>query len=136
MTATTGTLLEELAREVLALRAELADLREQLATEIRTRRLVVEHESGFESIVAEATVDTARVKVAARTDDGTFVLLHVHDEPHNSTFGGLYLSGGGNGVGMFEVHQRGDDVYSASLNVDEDDGRVTLGVDGLAFKGS
>jgi hypothetical protein len=147
MTTTTPTLLEQLAQEVLALRSELASLREQLATEVRTRRLVVEHESGFESIVAEARSETAQVKVAARTDPDTWTSIHANEED-GDVFTGLHLSGGGNGRGMFEVHRDGDDgkgafpgdfdpdslTYSASLDIVEDRGRVALSVDGLEVR--
>jgi hypothetical protein len=149
MTTTTPTLLEELAREILNLRTELASLREQLAAEVRTRRLVVEHESGFESIVAEVGSETAQVKVTARTDPDTWTSVHANEEGAG-VFTGVYLSGGGNGRGAFQVHQHGDDgagdfpgdfdpdsvTYSASLDIDEDRGRVALSADGLAFKRS
>lgn len=140
MSTTTETLLEQLARQVFALGAEVASLREELATEVRTRRLVVEHESGFESIVAAVADDAAQISVVARTDPDTFVRLHVSERDARGVgdvFGGLYLSGGGNGVGMFEVHQHGDPnstTYSAILHVVEDRGRVRLDADGLAFK--
>ncbi len=144
-TVANNTLLEELAREVLALRAELADLRQQLATEVRTRRLVVVGENGFESIVASVTDDTADVLVRCQGELGTHATLHANDHHPGSSFAGVYLSGGGNIVGNFDVHQAGDDgagnfpgdidpdsaTYSASLDVIEDRGRVVLSVDGL-----
>lgn len=139
---TTPTLLEQLAQEVLALRAELAGLREQLATEVRTRRLVVEHESGFESIVAVADHDAAQISVVARTDPETFVRLHMteRDRGGDGVFGGVYLSGGGTGVGMFAVDQGDGDrnsiVYGARLDVVEErgPGRISLDVDGLQIR--
>ncbi len=142
---TTPTLLEELAREVLALRAELANLRQQIATEVRTRRLLVEHESGFESIVAEVDSDLATVKVAAQTDPSTYASI-LANEQGAGVLAGIYLSGGGNGAGMFEVQQSGDDgagdfpgnfdpnsiTYSACLDLVEDRGRIRPNSDGVA----
>ncbi len=145
-----STLLEELAREVFALRAELADMRRQLATQVCTRRLVVVDESGFEGIVAEVSEGAdeehnASVRVASRTDAGTWAILHNTDSKGmdgRTVSCGLYISGGGNGVGMFEVHATeldrddpgGEFRYDPRLDVIEDHGpRVSLDIEGLQF---
>ncbi len=147
---TSPTLLEELAREVLVLRAELSTLREQLEKEVRTRRLIVVDDDGFEGIVAEISKGAddehnASVRVASRTDAGTWAILH-----NTASIGmdgrtvscGLFLSGGGNGVGMFEVHATeldrddpgGEFRYDPRLDVIEDHGpRVSLDIEGLQF---
>jgi hypothetical protein len=106
-----GTLLEQLAREVFILRAEVASLRDQLAKEVRTRRLTVVNEDGFESIVVGVGAGAAVVKVIAASDPDTWVSLLAAD---TSGFisAGVYLSGGGNGAGVFEVNRHGDDSDS------------------------
>lgn len=61
------TELAELRGEIDALRRQMAALVEQVSTEVRTRRLVVVEEDGFERIVAEANGDSGEVKVQSRT---------------------------------------------------------------------
>jgi hypothetical protein len=146
MTTTTPTLLEQLAQEVLALRSELASLREQLATEVRTRRLVVVDATGFERIVGETLPDSASFEVLCRDDQETAARMYASDESVGAE-AGVALSGGGSIVGELSVRQSGDDggtctgdfnpdsiTYSASLDVVEDRGRVTLSVDGLEVR--
>ncbi len=125
-----------------ALAAEVAELREQMATEVRTRRLVVVDEGGFEAIVAEAKGDVAKVVVTCRDDTEVWSSLSA-DGQGGEFSSGLYLSGGGNGLGVLDVYKRvinagtKDEVisYFASLDLEEAHGQsVSLRVDGLDFR--
>lgn len=57
-----------LEAEIAEMRRELEALRQQLASEVRTRRLVVVDESGFERIVGETGDDWGQVSVYGRPD--------------------------------------------------------------------
>lgn len=61
--------LADLAASVDALRADLDDLRASLATEIRTQRVVLTADDGFERLVASATDRSAGMSLYCRTDD-------------------------------------------------------------------
>lgn len=61
--------LDRLEAENRELRDDLNVLRASLATEVRTRRLVVEEEDGFERIVAEGHGTRGTVEVLARPVD-------------------------------------------------------------------
>lgn len=62
--------LERLEEDNARLRDDVAALRASLATEVRTRRLVVEEEDGFERIVAAGGAFFGAVTVHARPVDG------------------------------------------------------------------
>lgn len=77
----------ELAQEVEALRRQVAALTHQIATEIRTRRLVVVDENGGERIYTDVTPDSAQlaVDVGEPSDCGkhrarTLLLVEADDE--------------------------------------------------------
>lgn len=98
-----------MAAAVSSLRAELAELRRQLATEVRTRRLVVIDPKGFERVVAETTDDYGAVSVVS--PEGCHVSL-VADEQSAEPSAELFLSGGGNGAGRFGVIGYGEYVVN------------------------
>ena len=118
---------------------------EGLESEVRTRRVVVVNENGFESVVVNAGGGYAEVKVTSEEDPSVWTNVHACDEGDAAT--GLYLSGGGNGVGSFETYKNvfdrdtTDEVldYRAMLTIDShDDPRfhnVSLGREGLSFGG-
>lgn len=69
--------------QVAALRHDLDQLREQIATEVRTRRLVVAAADSFEAITAEAHDLYATFEVSCRstgTDDTTDVSISATSE--------------------------------------------------------
>ena len=72
-----GTRLEELAREVFAIRSalvvmrkELTDLRQQLATKVRTRRLVVVDQDGSRASRPRLCTRAARSRSDLVSDRG------------------------------------------------------------------
>ena len=134
--------LSGLIAEVAELRAEIGGLREQLATEVRTRRLIVVNPRGFESIVASAGDAFAEVMLTSEQDPSVWSSLHSNDEGEPSS--GVYLSGGDNGLGIFEVEKTELDAdvneYSARLAIhaDRNDPRfhdIGLDREGLHFGG-
>lgn len=156
-------MLAGLVSEVAELRAEIAALREQiideartsaewvddfeaqLATEVRTRRLVVVDANGFERVVAEtsARADSGSLTVASPKDVSVTVIAAEQCE---DAFAQVYLSGGGNTAATFEVREDGDRdepdslYYRSELTLIPDDGDprfhpVTLGREGLHYGG-
>lgn len=87
------------------LEEELLTLRRSLVEEVRTRRLVVVTEDGFERVVAESAEESGGVRVYCRGgeeghDARTYVELFAEQEPLSA---GLHLTGGGNGHGSLAV---------------------------------
>lgn len=101
------------ALDVAVLRAELRELRQDLSTEVRTRRLVVVGPDGFERITADAGADVGSLRV--QSPRGLHVAL-VADEQSGDGTAQLYLSGGGNGAGSFAVTEDGVPVVDAEGN--------------------
>lgn len=140
-----GHLRAEINHRALELGDDLLYYQRQLATEVRTRRVVVVNEEGFEGVVAEAGNGLASVKVTSQEDPSVWTSIHANDQSGVSS--GLYLSGGDNGAGSFEVLGEVYDVdvpeaieYSASLDITPDsmDPRfhgVSLDREGLHFGG-
>ncbi len=124
-----------------ALSAELAELREQIAGEVRTRRLVVVGPDGFERVVAEARSDCGSVRVDSPS--GVHVALVADEMMEGEASAQVYLSAGGDGVGHFGVTEAGEVdameyLTSLDITVESDDPRfhdVSLDRDGLHFGG-
>jgi hypothetical protein len=74
----------QLEAQIAGLRAELAQLRNGLATELVTRRVSIVGPDGFERIQLHAGVDWAEVGVYGRAPDGTLdpacVWIHAGEE--------------------------------------------------------
>jgi hypothetical protein len=142
-----------LESQVAGLRRDLEELRQQLATEVRTRRVVVVGPDGFERITASADINVGMVRVDSRRDGMHVALVADEDDPQASAE--LYLSAGGNGVGAFGVLEDGvitgdeehgfsvdpDTIeYVTSISIDPDHHdprfhRVTLDREGLHYGG-
>jgi len=95
----------ELEVELRSARDELARLRVSLSAEVRTRRLVIATESGFERIVAEGSHDGGFLRVRGQPHDGRsrVVELFAHDPADEATSVGLALGDGGDIVAVLEV---------------------------------
>ena len=135
------------AAAVDSLRSELDQLRQQLATEVRTRRLVVVDPNGFERIVAKTSSDSGSLTVASARD------VHVSltaNEQSLEAYAEVYLSGGGNVAGHFGVTEDGESngeeidpdslYYRSELTLIPDDGdprfhAITLDREGLHYGG-
>jgi hypothetical protein len=72
--------VDVLRAEVAALREELGRLRTQLATEVRTRKVVVVGPDGFERIELNALADTGEVVVNGRTEAEPSVIIGAGEE--------------------------------------------------------
>lgn len=105
----------ELQQQVASLRNDLAALRASLATEVRTRRLVVEEEDGFERIVAEGRGTHGKVEVHARpVDEARAFEGAILGEDASVTLAGIdeevaptarvYFTAGGNVCGLLGTH--------------------------------
>lgn len=104
---------QKLRDEVAQLRQKVAELVEQMATEVRTRRLVVVEEDGFERIVAGASGAHGELAVHTRTADGlshgSNVSLYVQDmTDHEGESVEVALWHRGNSAGEFLVHRNPD----------------------------
>lgn len=110
------------------LRAVEAEL-EQLRSEVRTRRVVVVDETGFERVVVSTLPESGAVEVFGRTREG----YHKGDA-HSATliaseetvrpYAGLFLRAFDNNVGVLEVsvddsEQAGDGVALTSLQLED-----------------
>src|SRR5688500_9150242 len=87
MTATDNLLtVEDCLRAVRELRFEVAELRQQLATEVRTRRLVVVDQRGRDVIVAQSYLFATQLEVrylpedSRNDDDAMTATLFAGDE--------------------------------------------------------
>src|SRR5882762_4519852 len=90
--------IDALTDRVRQLTEELLELRRSSDREVRTRRLVVVEEDGFERIVAEGGGRFGQVTVYGRTPDGrsTCVELFVNDPVDaNAAHAGMALVDGG-----------------------------------------
>ena len=133
--------LAGLVQEMQKLRAEVDELREEVASdELSARRLVVVNEHGHESIVLEAKDNVASVKLVCQDDPEVWMQIEASDE--GGPTAGVYLSGGGNGVGMFDVFKEEHDLgttkeavwYAARLDIIEERGsRITVNHEGVSF---
>ena len=146
------TLAWRVERDRDAAGGDVDDLRSQLATEVRTRRLVVVGPDGFERVVAEAREDIGLVSVVSRKE---MRISLVADEQGAEGSAQLYLSAGGNGAGSFSVVESGEYItgpegesqidpdtleYVTQLRIEPDssDPRfhdITLDREGLSFGG-
>jgi hypothetical protein len=99
MPIVTDSELDRLNAQVAALRAELAALREQLATEVRTRRLVVIDENGFEMITAGRNLELGQLILRSPHYAYTWIALDVdYDAPDHLV--GIQVMNTGTGVSM------------------------------------
>lgn len=127
-----------LRQDVDVLGHQLRKQRDELATEVRTRRLVVEHESGFESIVAEVGDAEACITVTSRIEPSVSTSINALDADGQAS-SGLLVSGDGHALGAFGVNRRAlgepdSFCYRARLDMDEDHGpSMSLDVEGLGF---
>lgn len=99
-----------IAGAIIELRTELAELRSELAREVRTRKLVVVEDDGRERIVLIAGGDhgTCTVAVLDSSDEPTQVELFALDaDDMGPAYIGLELVQQGNGVAGFAVAEGG-----------------------------
>ncbi len=114
--------LDRLESENRSLRQELDELREQLAGEVRTRRIVVETAEGGERVVVEADGPEAGVTVHAPPRPGrsgpSYVRLYAGCSAGGEAWeqAGIDLSAGGYGIASLSYADfDGDGVYRPSL---------------------
>lgn len=95
-----------LTREVRSLHDELSALRDALATEVRTRRIVVVEADGFERCIVDAAGTHAVITLAGRSEPGlsTAMDFYVDDA----------MDGDGPSVGLALI-DRGNVVASFGL---------------------
>ena len=91
--------------EVALLRQELAELRRSLAQEVRTRRLVVVEEDGFERIDASADGHGGSIIVRARDDSWAIVAADDIGSENNVQAAAYRLVDGGNTAAEFVVRR-------------------------------
>lgn len=121
----TGERIERLERRI-------TELEQQLAAEVRTRRVAVVDADGAERITLEVRDRNAKIEV--RTTDDTYVMLLASDfdDVRNA---GVWLVGGGNTEGAFRVIDRESDgtvapgEYLAELQVDQPNALPGLTID-------
>lgn len=114
--------LDRLEAENRELRSQIEDLRAEIATEVRTRRLVVEGADGFERIVGEADGPepglTVHAPPAAGRTGASFVRLFADRDDLSDAWeqAGVYLSAGGYGIASLGFADwDGSGVYHTSL---------------------
>jgi hypothetical protein len=98
--------LDELGRQVAILRDELDALRVELAHELRTQRVTVVDDDGFERITLRSHGHHGQVGVHGRGDPGrsTTVELFANDPTDgDGAHVGLALSDGGDVLAVFDV---------------------------------
>ncbi len=110
----TTSMVDELRHTVDALRQELADLRQQLTTEVRTHRLVVIGPDGSKRITTSCRDHSTslRVEIVSTTDPGVGRVHPVSAE--------LWASLGDSG------HPEGDEISKASLDLSTGDDSYAL----------
>jgi len=98
--------VRDLVERVGALSAELADLRTSLASEVRTRRVVVVEEDGFERIILGARDRFGHVTVVSRTPPGASTIAELFANDPVDADGanvGVALTDAGNVVATLDV---------------------------------
>lgn len=103
-----GARLDDLMAAVETVRAELRELRDSLADEVRTRKVILAESDGFERLVAAARDGFAHVTLHGRTVDGqaTCVELFANDPINGTgTHIGVALTTSGEVVAAFETIQ-------------------------------
>lgn len=124
------------------LRRELEELRASLSAEVRTRRLVVVADDGFERIVAESRPHSGGIKVRCRIPEGrdehfgTSTTVYAVDDEEHYPNAGIYVTGYGDLYASLSVQEcpdgldeRGAPTARAELNLHRENGRAGLVVD-------
>ncbi|MCU1359097.1 MAG: hypothetical protein JWN99_386 [Ilumatobacteraceae bacterium] len=139
------TVAEFLHREIVAVRAELAELRAGLQHEVRTQRLVVIHpDDGRELVYTHRLPDSIGLKVCWHDDDPQFpsVAMMSGCESDDLCDAGLSVIVGGNsaawigGVHRNDGHAHGDMTVTSTDADGRHDTAVMVTRDGVEMRGS
>lgn len=129
-----------LARRLGALESEVFVLRRSLGEEVRTRRVVVIAEDGFERVVAESDEGVKVYCRGGEEHDRTYIGLLAEEDPLSAS---LYLSGAGNGYGSLGVwttegrtgaERWPGSAFAAELALDQPNGNPGIVVDSEGLK--
>ncbi len=101
--------------EMDRLRAEVAELRDSLRSEVRTRRLVVVDDNGAERIASEVTGRWAELAVRSADKNYTAVMYVQEPDADEAPFSSMHLSTGGTVV----VTLGGDEHGQPSVRLDD-----------------
>jgi len=136
--ATGGPSYQQLA----SLEAKLAELQQQLATEVRTRRVVVIEEDGFERVVVGemgggegGVIAYARPHAGAAPDHTGVGLWANQDEPWDGGgVAGLRFIGGGDARAVFNLRRLEAGQYAPLIEIDAADGEPGSAIDAQGLR--